>query len=170
MRHICILVLIGSLLMAGCAKNSAVDVQLATSDHTNATATTEASSSWTSRPAADDRAAASAESMQKILFDFDSHLLTRASKDVLQKNARGLQDQPEVHIIIEGHTDERGASTYNLALGEKRAQAARLYLQNLGIAAERMQVISYGEEKPADHRQKEEAWAQNRRAEFVTGN
>jgi peptidoglycan-associated lipoprotein len=167
MKNLCILMLIGSLLLAGCAKKTAVDLQPSSSDHT---AVTQAPSSAIAQSAADDRAAAGAENMQKILFDFDSYLLTLASKDVLQKNARVLQDQPEVRIIIEGHTDERGSSTYNLALGEKRALAARTYLQNLGIAAERIKVVSYGDEKPVAQGQKEEAWAQNRRAEFVTAN
>jgi peptidoglycan-associated lipoprotein len=71
---------------------------------------------------------------------------------------------------IEGHTDERGASSYNLALGEKRAAAARSYLQNLGISAERIKVVSYGEEKPALASSDEAAWALNRRAVFVLAN
>ncbi len=72
-----------------------------------------------------------------------------------------------VDIRIEGHCDERGSDEYNLALGERRAQAAMNYLATLGVPASRMSTISYGEEKPLDPGHNEEAWAKNRRAEFV---
>jgi peptidoglycan-associated lipoprotein len=70
-------------------------------------------------------------------------------------------------ILIEGHCDERGTEEYNLALGDKRALAARDYMVEFGIAKDRISVISYGEEKPVDPRHNEEAWAKNRRARFV---
>jgi peptidoglycan-associated lipoprotein len=171
MKAICTLMLISSLLLAGCAKNAAIDAPASTPDASAATTTAaQKSANDSAQAATGDKATAGTDRMQKILFDFDSYLLTPASKDVLQKNARLLQEQPEVRIIVEGHTDERGSSNYNLALGEKRALAARTYLQTLGIAADRIKVVSYGEEKPASLGSDEGAWTQNRRAEFVTAN
>lgn len=106
----------------------------------------------------------------KIFFDFDSNVLTHDSQGALVGNALWLRAQPELRILIEGHTDERGSSSYNLALGEKRAQAARDYLVNLGIAPERISIISYGKEKAATAANDESVWAQDRRAEFVKKN
>ena len=77
-----------------------------------------------------------------------------------------LRPYPSVRILIEGHCDERGTAAYNLALGERRADTAKEFLVNLGIPADRVTTISYGEEKPVDPGQNEEAWAKNRRAHF----
>lgn len=105
--------------------------------------------------------------MQKIYFNFDSAALSDESRSVLSKNAEVLIKQSSVQIRIEGNSDERGSDEYNLALGERRAQAARDYLVNLGVQGERISVISYGEEKPAVAGHDEAAREQNRRAEFV---
>ena len=102
-----------------------------------------------------------------IFFDFDSHTLSPVSREVLAKNAQWLKANPTVKITIEGHTDERGSDAYNMALGERRARAAMEYLKSLGVAAERLTIISYGEEKPAVIGGDENAWSQNRRAEFL---
>jgi len=105
--------------------------------------------------------------LQKIYFNFDSAALSEESRAALSKNAELLSKQPSVSIRIEGNCDERGSDEYNLALGERRAKAARDYLVNLGVQAERLSVISYGEEKPVDQGHDEAAWAKNRRDEFV---
>lgn len=105
--------------------------------------------------------------LQKIYFNFDSAALSDESRSILSKNADVLIKQSSVKIRIEGNSDERGSDEYNLALGERRAQAARDYLINLGVQPERISVISYGEEKPAVAGHDEAAWEQNRRAEFV---
>ena len=102
-----------------------------------------------------------------IHFDFDRSSLTEQAKALLANNARQLRNNPEINIRIEGHCDERGTVEYNLALGERRAQAVRNYLVNFGIAASRMTIISYGKERPVDPRHTPQAWAENRRAEFV---
>ena len=107
-------------------------------------------------------------SLDRIFFDFDSFVLTQTARDTLSKNAEHLiKKQPNARVLIEGHCDERGSDEYNLALGEKRARATRDYLVTLGVAANRLSVISYGEEKPLDPGHTEEAWAKNRRAEFL---
>ncbi|HBA88978.1 MAG TPA: peptidoglycan-associated lipoprotein Pal [Geobacter sp.] len=105
--------------------------------------------------------------LQKIYFNFDSADLSEESRGVLSKNADYLSKQPSVKVRIEGNCDERGSDDYNMALGERRAKAAKDYLVNLGIASDRLATISYGEEKPVDQGHDEAAWAQNRRDEFV---
>lgn len=105
--------------------------------------------------------------LQKVYFNFDSTALSDESRNALSKNADLLAKQPGVNVRIEGNCDERGSDEYNLALGERRAKAARDYLVNLGVKAERISIISYGEEKPADPGHDEAAWSKNRRDEFV---
>lgn len=106
--------------------------------------------------------------LDRIFFDYDSFVLSQAARDTLSKNAEYLiKKQPNARVLIEGHCDERGSDEYNLALGEKRARATRDYLVTLGVAASRLSVISYGEEKPLEPGHGEEAWATNRRAEFL---
>ncbi|ACM19458.1 peptidoglycan-binding outer membrane lipoprotein Pal, OmpA family [Geotalea daltonii FRC-32] len=108
-----------------------------------------------------------ATELEKVLFDFDSFVLSPAARDTLSKNAQWLEKNKQVKVQIEGHCDERGSDEYNLALGEKRAKSAVNYLVTLGIPASQLSVISFGKEKPADPGHDEAAWAQNRRAEFV---
>ncbi|MBI5016106.1 MAG: peptidoglycan-associated lipoprotein Pal [Deltaproteobacteria bacterium] len=105
--------------------------------------------------------------MHRIHFDFDQATLTPAAREILGKNANYLRDHVSTRIRIEGHCDERGTTEYNLGLGERRAKTAFQYLMDLGIDPNRMTVVSYGEEVPLDPGHNEEAWAQNRRAEFV---
>jgi len=105
--------------------------------------------------------------LDRIHFALDSYLLEQPARATLQENAQYLAEKGPVPVRVEGHCDERGSAEYNLALGERRAQSAADYLQDLGIASERLQVVSYGEERPLDQSHSEMAWASNRRAEFV---
>jgi len=105
--------------------------------------------------------------LNKIYFDFDSFKLSEPARSSLAKNADLLKKDSAEKVRIEGNCDERGSDEYNLALGEKRAKAAMQYLVTSGIPAERLSVISYGKEKPADPGHDEAAWAKNRRDEFV---
>lgn len=105
--------------------------------------------------------------LQPVFFAFDASELTPEAQAVLQANAAVLRRYPTWQITIEGHCDERGTAEYNLALGERRALAARHYLVSLGIEASRLRVVSYGKEFPFDPGHNEEAWARNRRAHFV---
>lgn len=102
-----------------------------------------------------------------IYFDYDRYTVRESDMDYLTKNAKWLGINPDIKVRIEGHADERGETDYNLALGDKRARSIRKYLEDMGIGANRLEVVSYGEEKPAVNGQGEEAWAKNRRAEFV---
>ena len=102
-----------------------------------------------------------------ILFDFDRSELREDARQTLQAKAEALRQFPDIRVRIEGHADERGTVEYNLALGERRADAARAYLIDLGIDPDRMTTISYGEERPQVDGHNEAAWSQNRRDEFV---
>jgi len=105
--------------------------------------------------------------LETIYFDFDKSALTESAKTILANNARLLQEYPFVNIRIAGHCDERGTVEYNLALGERRAMAVRNYLTTFGMRPDRITVISYGKERPADPRHTPDAWQKNRRAQFV---
>jgi peptidoglycan-associated lipoprotein len=105
---------------------------------------------------------------QAAFFDFDSYSLRDDARAALDNDARMLRDNMSAGVTIEGHCDERGTVEYNQALGERRAQAARDYLVSAGISAGRIQIISYGKERPFADGHDESAWQQNRRAHFVS--
>ncbi len=104
--------------------------------------------------------------IEDVFFEFDQYDLTDEAMNILADNARILRDKPSAILMIAGHCDERGTVEYNMALGEKRALAARDYLVSLGVPASRLRVTSYGESKPFEMGSNEYAWAQNRRAHF----
>ncbi len=103
---------------------------------------------------------------ENIFFDFDKSELKPEARAILVKKAEWLRNNAEFSVRIEGHCDERGTNEYNLALGERRANAAWKFLNALGISGNRMTTISYGEERPADPKHNEDAWSKNRRDEF----
>jgi peptidoglycan-associated lipoprotein len=102
-----------------------------------------------------------------VYFDYDESTLTDDTRQKLSRNADLLKSQPQFSVTIEGHADSRGTSEYNLALGERRANAARDYLSSLGVAANRMRTISYGKERPVCTEEVESCWSQNRRAHMI---
>jgi peptidoglycan-associated lipoprotein len=106
-------------------------------------------------------------SLTTIHFDFDKYNLRPDARDIMAQNADALSKKPSAVIKIEGHCDERGSEAYNMALGEKRAAAARDYLINYGINKDNISIISYGKSRPIDTGHNEEAWAKNRRADFI---
>ncbi len=117
-----------------------------------------------------DQRTASARSIfenQDIYFEFDSIRLSPAAQEILTLKAKWLRANPDARATIEGHCDSRGTNEYNLALGEGRAQSVKAFLVDLGIKPSRLNTISYGEERPIDGTQSEEAWAKNRRAHFL---
>ena len=109
----------------------------------------------------------SADDFKPAFFDYDSYALRDDSRAALDQNSKLLRDNASLQITIEGHCDERGTVEYNQALGEKRAQAARDYLTGAGTDASRIQIVSYGKERPFDSGHDEASWAKNRRAHFV---
>ncbi len=105
--------------------------------------------------------------LSTVYFDFDKSDLSAEAKATLDNNARWLTEHPEISIQIEGHTDIRGTLEYNFNLGQRRANAVKDYLIGTGINSERLHTISYGEERPVDPNESEEAYAKNRRAQFL---
>lgn len=104
--------------------------------------------------------------LKDVNFAFDSAALDGNAQSILGANAEWLRTNSDKRVQVEGHCDERGTNEYNMALGAKRARAVVEYLRSLGIAADRMGTVSYGEELPLDPAHTEEAWAKNRRAHF----
>lgn len=107
------------------------------------------------------------EATQTVYFAFDDYTLSFEAQNSLNKTADYLKENTSAVVQVEGHCDERGSVEYNLALGQRRAQAVKNYLVELGIDASRLPTISYGKEKPVAFGSNEDAWSQNRRAEFV---
>lgn len=107
---------------------------------------------------------------ERVHFDFDKSDIRPDGEEVLQRKVTVLREYPGVTLRVEGHCDERGSNEYNLALGQRRAEAVRRYLVSYGLDAGRFAMISYGEERPAVRASNEDAWAQNRRAEFTVTN
>ncbi len=100
-------------------------------------------------------------------FDYDKADIRPDAREALAKTAQFLRTHPQIRVIIEGHCDERGSTEYNLALGDRRAQSAKQFLISLGVAAERIETVSYGKERPFCFVSHEDCWQQNRRAHFV---
>ncbi|HET9253157.1 MAG TPA: peptidoglycan-associated lipoprotein Pal [Candidatus Eisenbacteria bacterium] len=109
-----------------------------------------------------------AAGLQDAFYDYDDASIRADARAALEANGRYLERNTNMNVIIEGHCDERGSVEYNLALGERRARAAKEFLTSYGIPANRMTTISYGKERPFATGSSEEAWAQNRRAHFVS--
>jgi len=105
--------------------------------------------------------------LSDIHFDYNDYSVTAQDGEILKSNADWLTKNSASHVQIEGHCDDRGSEEYNIALGAKRAQAAKDYLETLGIGADRMSTISYGKELPVCTEETDECWAQNRRDHFV---
>ncbi|HEC99306.1 MAG TPA: peptidoglycan-associated lipoprotein Pal [Proteobacteria bacterium] len=103
-----------------------------------------------------------------VYFDFDKYNMRSDQTSRLDQNAKWLKKNPTAKIRIEGNCDERGSNEYNLALGERRANSVQEYLTNMGIAPERIETLSYGEERPLCFEHDEECWGKNRRADLVT--
>ena len=106
----------------------------------------------------------------RVFFATNESVLTTRSRDTLRKQATWLRKNSDVNVVVEGHADERGTREYNLALGERRANAVKDYLMTYGISASRISVISYGKERPVDSGSNPLAWAKNRRSVTVKAN
>jgi len=104
--------------------------------------------------------------LKTVYFDFDKYELSESTRATLRQNADWLRTNPGHDIVIEGHCDERGSIEYNLALGERRANATREFLGSLGAGDTNVRIVTFGEERPAVNGSSESAWAKNRRAEF----
>ena len=183
MRNHFILLLLGTVLLTGCPSQPVKD---GTDDQQAQTTGTEDDAVQTGRlddgtvvdgtalaqqddpyrkDAIDD--AASPLSQRLIYFEFDDSSVKQEFHDLLTWHGRYLASNPDMKLRLEGHTDERGTREYNIALGERRSQSVRRLLMFQGAADAQLEVISYGEEKPAAYEHDENAWSQNRRVELV---
>ena len=106
----------------------------------------------------------------RVFFATNESILTTRSRDTLRKQAGWLRENSDVNVVLEGHADERGTREYNLALGERRANAAKDYLMTYGISSNRISVLSYGKERPVDSGSNPLAWSKNRRSVTVKAN
>ena len=106
----------------------------------------------------------------RVFFATNESVLTTASRDTLRKQATWLRANSEIKVVLEGHADERGTREYNLALGERRANAAKDYLMTYGVSANRISVISFGKERPVDAGSNPLSWSKNRRSVTVKAN
>lgn len=172
----------GTAFLAACETASTTtgdasgEVTTSAATETSSTATTTATSSTAAETAeAAEEQLSPAEQLKRdlakvgtiVLFDFDSSELSSHAQRTLDRQAAFLQARPQARIIIGGHADERGTREYNLALGERRASAARDYLVSKGVDSARIRIVSYGKERPIAVGSNENAWRQNRRAETV---
>jgi len=129
----------------------------------------EAAAVKTEKEAAVKKTAKATFEFADIYFDFDKYSLNDEAKAVLAKGAEWLNKNKDILVTVEGHCDERGTAEYNLALGERRANAVAKYLIDLGVDAKRLKTISYGLERPVNPGHNEEAWTKNRRVHIVSG-
>jgi peptidoglycan-associated lipoprotein len=102
-----------------------------------------------------------------VHFDYDRSEIRADSRAILDRKTRVLRNEPTVRIRVEGHADDRGSTEYNLALASRRAEAVKAYITAAGIQASRIDIVSYGEDRPLERSRSETAWSRNRRAEFV---
>jgi len=159
--------LAGSLALSACAKKAP---QVLPPDPVASTSTDVAKPAGPAAPTPGSQADFTAQMMGQdtIYFDTDRYNIDSADQQALAAQAGWLAKYPAKRITIEGHADERGTREYNLALGERRANAAKNYLVSLGVDAGRITTVSYGKERPVALGSTEEAWAKNRRAVTVT--
>ena len=106
----------------------------------------------------------------RVFFATNESVLTTASRETLRKQAAWLRQNSDVTVVVEGHADERGTREYNLALGERRANAAKDYLMTYGVSSDRIKVLSYGKERPVDSGSNPLSWSKNRRSVTVKAN
>jgi len=177
------LLIVSFVFVVSCAQKKGVDVSGGTGETAEAVETTEQTVGQGEEAISEEELAAQREAELKrqeeareraarefvnenVFFGFDDATLTRQAREILAQKAEWLRSHPDVEVVIEGHCDERGTKEYNMALGQRRAQSIKNFLVNAGIDADRLNTISYGEERPADPRNNEEAWAKNRRGHF----
>ncbi len=149
------LVIVAALILSACATQKKVSQQMIQGDVYTGTETVK----YLAKGVPD-----------RVFFATNKSVLTTASRDTLRKQAAWLRKNGDINITVEGHADERGTREYNLALGERRANAAKDYLMTYGISGSRISVISYGKERPVNSGSSPLAWSQNRRAVTVKAN
>jgi peptidoglycan-associated lipoprotein len=160
--------LAGMLVALGCSSRKQVTTADTTPPPAPPTETETAPPPPSAPPPSETTTEPQASALQDAFFDFDAADLRADAKSALENNGKYLERAGSASVVIEGHCDERGSVEYNLALGERRARAAKDFLVSYGIPATRLTTISYGKERPFDAGHDESAWSKNRRAHFVS--
>jgi peptidoglycan-associated lipoprotein len=158
-----VFVLSSAMLLAACSSTK-IDDKAPVVDHSGADARSVGTVSTGSDPLNDPQGVLAKRS---VYFDFDSYVVKPEYQSVIQNHAKYLQSHKDRKVIIQGNTDARGGAEYNLALGQKRAEAVRKSLSLLGVSDSQMEAVSLGKEKPKALGNDEAAWAENRRADIV---
>lgn len=170
MRHLKTLALIfcGALVLTACGSSVKLDEQASATDTSSAdtrtVSTVDADAQYYGDPLDNPQGILAKRS---VYFDFDSYTVGAEYRAVIEAHAKYLVSNPSRKIMIQGNTDERGGREYNLALGQKRAEAVRKQMSILGVSDQQIEAVSYGEEKPKAAGGSEEAYSQNRRADLV---
>jgi peptidoglycan-associated lipoprotein len=154
---------LAAVMVVGCAKKPKVEPMTQTTTTETKPAEKPAENPTTGTPVESEPSS----KFMAIYFDFDRYNLRDDAKADLKKNVDVMNQEQDLKITVEGHCDERGTVEYNLALGERRAKSARDYMVSMGIKADRVSTISYGKERPKAFGHDEDAWAKNRRDDFV---
>ncbi len=156
------------LVLSGCARNKEAVKAEATGPSAEEQAATAATGVQESNVPTEEIQPIQPKQLSDAFFAYDRFDLSPEARSILADNAAWMENHPGTKVMIEGHCDDRGSNEYNLALGDRRAKSAYNYLINLGVAADRISTISYGEEKPVCTDSTEACWAKNRRAHFRT--
>ena len=170
------LILAACLVLSACATKKEVAVDTSTSTQSSTTSTSESIASPGNQMQGDVYVGTEGVKYladgvpDRVFFATNESILTTASRETLRSQATWLRKNSSVNVIIEGHADERGTREYNLALGERRANAAKDYLMTYGISSDRISVLSYGKERPVDSGSTPLAWSKNRRSVTVKAN
>ena len=155
---------------AGCATQSTTDSSggAPASDKSSSTATSRGtnSGSMSGMASSNARTAAGEPGEHSVFFEFDKSALTPQDRKVVEAHAQYLKEHPDMKVRVEGNTDERGSKEYNLALGQRRAETVANVMKLLGVKDQRVEAVSYGEEKPRAQGHDEQAWSQNRRSDI----
>ena len=170
------LILAACLVLSACATKKEVAVDTSTSTQSSTTSTSESIASPGNQMQGDVYVGTEGVKYladgvpDRVFFATNQSILTTASRETLRAQATWLRKNSSVNVIIEGHADERGTREYNLALGERRANAAKDYLMTYGISSDRISVLSYGKERPVDSGSTPLSWSKNRRSVTVKAN
>ncbi|MEZ4705436.1 MAG: peptidoglycan-associated lipoprotein Pal [Bdellovibrionota bacterium] len=160
------LAVVMGLTVTGCAKKNATSVSEAGDKASTSTSGAD-EDGFDATNITDEEAKAILASLPTVYFDFDQYALNTTQRKQLKTVAEVLKKNSTVRVSIQGHCDERGSTEYNLALGDRRAQSVLEYLEDLGVSQQRLEGVSFGEERPVATGDDESAWARNRRAELV---
>jgi len=160
-----VLILSSAMLLAACSSTKLNNDKAPVVDHSGANAGTVSTVNAASTDPLNDPNGVLAK--RSVYFDFNSYTVKPEYQSLLENHAKYLESHPNRKITIQGNTDERGSAEYNLALGQKRAEAVRKSLALLGVSDSQMEAVSFGKEKPKAQGHDEAAWAQNRRADIV---